>query len=236
MSAAGCATILPVNPPSSPLNSRQRWLSFAEVLLGAFIVYGHNVLRILPNEVPILFVLFWISFRLRDGGWKIAGLRRPGSWARTVVIAIIGAAVLQAGSELLVEPLAHHFFPQPEKISSLLQAPSHDWKAAMINLLIVWAFAGFGEEMGYRGYLLNRAADLGNRSQPAFIVAMIYVAVLFGMGHFYKGPAGMLDSTYSGLILGSVYLVTGRNLWAAILAHGISDTFAVLMVFLGWGG
>jgi len=49
-----------------------------------------------------------------------------------------------------------------------------------------------------------------------------------------KGPAGVLDSTYSGLVLGCAYLLSGRNLWAAILAHGISDTFALVVVFMGW--
>lgn len=43
----------------------------------------------------------------------------------------------------------------------------------------------------------------------------------------------MVDSAYSGLVLGSVYLLSGRNLCALILTHGISDTFAVIMLFLG---
>ncbi len=81
----------------------------------------------------------------------------------------------------------------------------------------------------------SRAADLGNRSRLAYVVAMIYVAGLFGIGHFYKGPAGIVDSTYSGLVLGGIYILAGRNLWASILTHGISDTFAVFMVFLGLG-
>jgi membrane protease YdiL (CAAX protease family) len=63
---------------------------------------------------------------------------------------------------------------------------------------------------------------------------MLYVAALFGFAHFYKGPAGVMDSTYSGLVLGGVYLLSGRNLWAAILAHGISDTIVVLVIFMGW--
>ena len=71
-------------------------------------------------------------------------------------------------------------------------------------------------------------------SQLAYILAMLYVAVLFGFGHCYKGPAGVLDSMYSGLVLGGAYLLTGRNLWAPILAHGISDTLAILVVYMGW--
>ena len=57
--------------------------------------------------------------------------------------------------------------------------------------------------------------------------------MLFGIGHYYKGPSGIVDSTFSGLVLGIAYLAAGRNLWASILAHGFIDTFAVVVVFLG---
>jgi membrane protease YdiL (CAAX protease family) len=216
------------------LTRPQRWMSFGEIVLGSFIVIGHNVFHILPNEVPILFVLFWISLRLRDGGWMVAGLKRPTSWLKIMTMAVVAAAVLQVGSQLVVQPLASHLWHRPEQVSSWLKTPAHDWNLALRNLALVWIFAGFGEEVSYRGYLLTRAADLGNRSKIAYVAAMLYVAVLFGFGHFYKGPAGVLDSTYSGLVLGGVFLLSGRNLWTSILAHGISDTFAVVVIFMGW--
>jgi len=221
-------------PVTSSLTSRQRWISFAEVALGSLVVIGHNVFHVLPNEVPILFVLFWISSRLREGRWIAVSLQRPKSWFKTIALAILAAAVLQVGSELIIQPLASHLWHRPEHISSLMKVPVHSRMFGLRNLAIVWIFAALGEEVGYRGYLLPRAADLGNRSKMAYIAALFYVALLFGFGHFYKGPAGIMDSTYSGLVLGSVYLLSGRNLWASILAHGISDTFAVIVVFMGW--
>jgi membrane protease YdiL (CAAX protease family) len=216
------------------LSRQQRWTSFGEIVLGSFIVIGHNVFHVLPNEVPILLVLFWISLRLRNGGWQVAELKRPKSWLKILTMAVVAAAVLQVGSQLVVQPLASHLFHRPEQVSSLLKVPAHDWRHALRNLAVVWIFAGFGEEVSYRGYLLTRAADLGNRSKMAFVASMLYVAVLFGFGHFYKGPAGVMDSTYSGLVLGSVFLLSRRNLWTSILAHGISDTFAVVVIFMGW--
>jgi membrane protease YdiL (CAAX protease family) len=224
----------PTTPSPAELTPGQRWLSILEVVLGAFLVIGHNVFHILPNEVPILFVLFWVSLRLRDGGWRVAGLTRPESWGKTVLMATVAAALLLLGSQYVIEPLASHLWHRPEQVSSLLKVHAHDWKFALRNLAIVWVFAGFGEELGYRGYLLTRAADLGNRSKIAYVAAMLYVAVLFGFGHFYKGPAGVMDSTYSGLVLGGVYLLSGRNLWTSILAHGITDTIVVLFTFMGW--
>jgi len=215
------------------LPASYRWTSLFEVALGGCRMLDHNVFRVVPNEVFFLFALFWVSFKVRDGGWGVAGLKRPSSWRRTLVLALLGTVVLQVGSEFVVQPLAQRIWHQPEQVSSLLSS-GMSTKKALLSLGIVWTFAAFGEELGYRGYLLTRAADLGNRSQVAYVIAMVCVAVLFGFGHYYKGPAGVLDSTYSGLVLGTIYLLSGRNLWAPILAHGLSDTFAVLAVYLGW--
>ena len=98
----------------------------------------------------------------------------------------------------------------------------------------MWTSAACGEEIGYRGYLLTRAADLGRRSTAAYWSGMVFVSVLFGYGHYYKGPAGIVDSGVAGLILGSAYLLSGRNLWTCILAHGFIDTFGIFELYLGW--
>src|SRR6266550_3207464 len=77
-------------------------------------------------------------------------------------------------------------------------------------------------------------SDVFGRSNLAYWAAMILVSLLFGFGHYYKGPSGVLDSTYSGFVLGGLFLLSGRNLWTPILAHGIVDTVAVFAVFMGW--
>src|SRR5207248_10942926 len=96
----------PFKIAKSKVPPRARWFSLLELVLGVFIVFGHNIFHILPNEVPILFVLGWISLRLRNGGWKYAGLNRPKLWWKTVALAILAAAILLLGSELVVEPIA----------------------------------------------------------------------------------------------------------------------------------
>jgi membrane protease YdiL (CAAX protease family) len=37
----------------------------------------------------------------------------------------------------------------------------------------------------------------------------------------------------AGLILGAAYLLSGRNLWASILAHGFIDTVGVTLAYFG---
>jgi membrane protease YdiL (CAAX protease family) len=161
------------------------------------------------------------------------GLRRPDSWPRVLLIALAAAAVRILLGQFVIDPVTAHFWP-PAASPKGAENIAHNLKVALMWLGIVWTFAAFGEEISYRGYLLTRAADLGGRSRLAYWVAMIFVSVLFGYGHYYKGPSGIVDSGIAGLILGTAYLISGRNLWAPILAHGFIDTFGVVAAFLGW--
>jgi membrane protease YdiL (CAAX protease family) len=212
---------------------RQRLISCAEFLVGGAIVIGHNVYHKVPNEVPILFALGWISLHLRNGGWKAVGLRRPESWRKTVSWALVTAALVVVLSDLVVAPFAEKHFGVQHGAAELDAATvSVGWVLKL--LLVFWTFAAFGEEMGYRGYLLNRAAEIGNQSKLGYLVALLCVSVLFGIGHYYKGPGGIIASSVSGFVLGAAYLLSGRNLWISILAHGFRDTFALVAALMGW--
>ena len=210
-----------------------RWLSLAEFALGSAIVIGHNVYHVVPNEVPILFVLGLISLRLRDGGWAAMGLGWPVPWRRTVLYALAAAAIRILLGALVIDPVTARFWPPAHAPSGTNEIQGHGI-VALQWLLLVWTFAAFGEEISYRGYLLRRAADVGGRSKGAYWVGVLVVSVLFGYGHYYKGPSGMVDSGMAGLVLGAAYVLSGRNLWVCILAHGFIDTFGVVGAYFGW--
>lgn len=218
--------------PPTTLPPVSRTLSAIEFAIGAAIVIGHNVFRVVPNEVPILVVLGLVSARLRNGGWAALGLKRPVSWKRILQIALAVATLRILLGEFVVDPLTSRFWPPaiaPEGIDNI----TGNIQVALLTLLLVWTFAAFGEEIAYRGYLLTRAAESGGGSTIAYWCAMVVVSVLFGYGHYYKGPSGIIDSGIAGLILGAAYLLAGRNLWASILAHGFIDTYAVVVVYFG---
>ena len=212
---------------------QSRTLSAIEFIIGAFIVIAHNVFQIVPNEVLILVVIGLLSVRLRNGSLSAMGFKRPESWARLVLIALAAAALRILLGEFVIDPFTERFWP-PAALPSEAEKITGNISFALLALLIVWVFAAFGEEIAYRGYLLTRAADVGRGTTAAYWVAMILVSVLFGYGHYYKGPAGIVDSGIAGLILGTAYLLAGRNLWACILAHGFIDTFGVIVLYFGW--
>lgn len=217
----------------SRLTASQRSISCAEFLLGAAIVIGHNVYHVIPNEVPILFVLGLISLRVRNGGWAVIGLRLPASWRNTFVFALAAAAARILLGQFVTDPITAHFWPPAIAPSGSEQITGH-WIVALQWLLLVWTFAAFGEEISYRGYLVTRAAEVGNGSRVAYGIAVVLVSVLFGYGHYYKGPSGIVDSGMAGLVLGAAYLLSGRNLWVCILAHGFIDTVGLVAAFFGW--
>ena len=218
-------------PSTNPLVSRA--LSALELLFGAFIVIGHNVFRIVPNEVIVLCVLGLLSVRLRDGGWSAMGFNRPQSWRRIFLIALVAAGVRILLGQFVIEPITGFFWPAPSA-PEIANEITGNVKMALVALLLVWTFAAFGEEISYRGYLLTRAADIGSRSTGAYWLGIVLVSVLFGYGHYYKGVSGIIDSGIAGLIPGGAYMVAGRNLWACIFAHGFIDTFGVIDAFFGW--
>lgn len=216
--------------PTSDLPSKRAW-SALEFTLGAAVVLGHNVWRVVPNEVPILALAGLISVRLREGGWAALGFRRPKSWVMMIVIGV-AATVLRL---IVSDPIEAALIPiwgAPQAPSIITSGP-HDIRWLVTTLALIWAFAAFGEEVAYRGYLTLRGADALGGSTAAWLAATVAAAVLFGFGHYYKGPVGIVDSGVAGLIFGLAYLLSGRCLWTAILAHGLVDSAGVLLLYFG---
>ena len=103
----------------------------------------------------------------------------------------------------------------------------------LMILPCVWLFAAFGEEFFYRGYLLNRLAELMGGTRAAWGFAIVGQAIVFALGHWYQGPVGMVPIGVGAVISGIATTAWGRNLWPAIVAHGLTDTLGFTMLYLG---
>ena len=99
-------------------------------------------------------------------------------------------------------------------------------------LTLSWTVAAFGEEIVFRGYLMERVAALVGGS-TGWWVGLIVISVFFGLGHSYQGLPGMIETGVIGFAYGLIYLLSGRNIWMPILAHGFSDTIGFLLIYLG---
>src|SRR6266576_2244858 len=103
----------------------------------------------------------------------------------------------------------------------------------LISLTVAWTLAAFGEEFVYRGYLLTQIARVLGDTPRAWLAALVVTSIVFGVGHQYQGLSGMITAGLGGFVFGLLYLVTGRNLWVSVIAHGTMDTVGFLLLFLG---
>jgi uncharacterized protein len=166
----------------------------------------------------------WYPSAKRRGWWQLAGFHCGG--------ACLDGAALQTLSALVIEPSIAALTGEKTDLSSFAGLVGN-LPSALQMLALIWTLAAFGEEPAYRGYVLERMATLGGKSPTAYLVAMITVAALFGIGHWYQGPGGVVSTAFSGLFFGALYLASGRNLWLPILAHGFSNTIGLGMIYFG---
>jgi hypothetical protein len=100
------------------LPARERLIAAAELVLAMALVFGANVLDIVPvSETPWLVLVGWLSLRLRGLGWRSVGFTRPASWPRAIAVALVAAVVLQLASEYVVEPLVERWTGETPDLS-----------------------------------------------------------------------------------------------------------------------
>jgi len=60
---------------------------------------------------------------------------------------------------------------------------------------------------------------------------VVLSAVLFGLGHLYQRPAGVVSAGVSGLIMAIYYLVFGR-IWPMVFAHYLHNALQFVFIVL----
>jgi membrane protease YdiL (CAAX protease family) len=182
--------------------------------------------------VPYLFVLGWISLRLRGQRWKDVGFTIVPNWPMLLFVGLLVGLGMEALELFVTQPALTKLLGKGPDLSQLNSLIGNANKL-VVALVLFWVVAAFGEELVYRGYLMNRVAGVLGSSNGAWIVSFIFMIVLFGLHHFSQGVTGMSENMVDGAILGGLYLATGRNLLAPIIAHGIQDTVDALLIYSG---
>jgi membrane protease YdiL (CAAX protease family) len=95
--------------------------------------------------------------------------------------------------------------------------------------VVAWLLGGFLEELVFRGVVL-RAVELGLAPLASHWIATSAAVVVAAVGaaivHWYQGPRATVIIMQLSVLFGVLFVVSGHNLWAAILCHGSYDTIA----------
>jgi membrane protease YdiL (CAAX protease family) len=209
-----------------------RWLVLLEFALvfAIYVARQHHILKV--SATPYLLLLGWLSLRLRRVQWKQIGFTRYCNWGTTLLLGIACGVGLELFDLFGKQPLLTHLLGKPPDLSNF-SAVRGNLKFALLMIALIWILAAFGEELVYRGYLMNRVADLGRGTRTAWIVSLFLISALFGFSHYQQGLTGIIEEGSDGLILGLMYLACRCNLAIPIVAHGVCDTIDIALLFLG---
>jgi membrane protease YdiL (CAAX protease family) len=215
-----------------PARDRKLYLLPFELALFAVIFWADGAGHIPLSKTPFLLLVAWASLRLRGSGWRSAGLNADRRWLALLGIGIAAGTAFWAFEFFVENPLLYRLtgrYPDLHTFDDLVG------NIQLLAILLVFnlVFAGFGEEMVWRGYALPRVAEILSGSRFAWVASLVAVNAAFGLAHLYQGEAGMVQATVQGVLLGLLYLATGRNLLAPIAAHFTANTCDFVTIYLG---
>ncbi|MEZ5682936.1 MAG: type II CAAX endopeptidase family protein [Novosphingobium sp.] len=183
----------------------------------------------------VLVLIGWL--RWRGEGMAQFGLVVPRRW-----LALIGFGIALALAQIVLDSLVRSVTTplivawtgaDPHLDAKTFAAIEGNLDLYLMILSCVWLFAAFGEEFLYRGYLMTRLSQLLGGGRAAWALAIIGQAVLFALAHWYQGPVGMVPIGIGAVLTGIATLAWGRNLWPAMIAHGLTDTLGFTLLYLG---
>src|SRR5437016_5780052 len=131
------------------------------LVVGLFVadMYHH----VFFSKTPYLFLLGWASLWLRGMKWRDVGLARPKSWGKAFGVGIAVGAAMELFELFISQPLLARWIGKMPDLSDFADLVGN-LKLLLVYLALVWVLGALGEELVYRGYLMNRAAGLDRKS------------------------------------------------------------------------
>lgn len=203
-----------------------------ELVLVALVFIGDEQGFIPLSKTPFLLAIGWASMWVRGISWRSAGLVLPVGWPRLAAIGLAAGVAMWCLEFYGVQTLLQHLTGELPDLG-VFKAVVGNFRNLMILLAANIVLAAFGEEMVWRGYALPRVAGFFGDGPKAWIAAIIVVNAAFGLAHIYQGLPGVIEAAWAGVLLGALYLATGRNLVAPIVAHGVSNNIDFVMIYMG---
>ena len=200
-----------------------RLRGFGGVGIGALLIIFLGALVWMPVAAALILAWAWCSRTPRDE----IGLARPRSWIGGALVGAVLGVTLKFAMKAIVLPL----LGAPAVPHNVL----HDQAIRPLDALSLAAYTiyggGFAEELFFRGYLFERIGKLVGRQPAATLAALVVSTGLFSAGHWQQGGFGMIHAAFTGVVLGSVYLIAGRKLWVAMVTHAAFDLASVALIY-----
>lgn len=209
------------------MNRDEVWkiVSLLELIVAAIVIY-------LDLLIPTLIVLGLcaLSLIVRREKLSVLGFKkaeRPLIMAAVVFILMVVWSLFTLAVSM---PILNHLTGTTQDLSSFDNLQG-DLANLTFLLIATWTLAAFGEEIVYRGYMQRRVRDILGDGREGIVVAVLLTSLLFGIAHVEQGIIGAILTTMDAVVFSAIKLKYNDNLWAAILAHGFSNTIGIVTFY-----
>jgi uncharacterized protein len=163
------------------------------------------------------------------------GMSEPILSLRTIGFAAVWLALMLVYSPI-ADRLATRLIDKPPTLGAF-RALQQSRVKLLIGIVAAWVLGGFLEEVVFRGIVLQsvEAALAGWLAQPTAAAAIAILTAALGAGviHLYQGPRAAIIIVQLSILFGVLFVVSGYDLWAVILCHGLYDTIAFIRFAAG---
>lgn len=202
----------------------------AAVFAAVFVAGTYNYLPI--SHTPYLFLLGWLMLIVRGKRWRDLGFRWPPHALSALALGGLAGIALSVHELVVLEPVVRSFTGTSPDLS-LFKDLKGNLQATLFWVALSWVLAAFGEELVWRGYAMNRVAELFGGNTAAWILSTLAVNIVFGVAHEYQDVAGIIITAIGGMTYAVLYFLAGRNLAVPIMAHGMQNTCDFTFMYIG---
>lgn len=200
------------------------------LILGMHSSAGLALSAVTSMAAGLLVAWLWLrSDRAVAVAWNLS---MPANWPRTLGIAVMAAIAIQLWFQIGSGLAQFAGLPRMEAGQVIDHATSSPLSLLLWVVAVGWFAAGLGEELMWRGFLLDRLARLPGIKGRIWL-AVVLQAAAFGLPHIYEGGAtGIIVTGVIGLFFGWLRLRQRGNLWALVIAHALVDSISILAAYV----
>lgn len=195
-----------------------------EIQIDSLGFWGFSLFKSLVTVGVATLLLYY-----RKQSWKDLGLTKPNNFLKAFGVAaiiLVGTVISIMIFEILLRDL---LFTETESVSETERFSEIKGNLPYFFSIIIFIWIeSFLEELQDRGFSLNRFDSLFSKIPLSTVFAVLSQAAIFGFRHSYDFSPRSVTAGLIGLVFGTVYVLTGRNLWPLIIAHIILNTMSMV--------
>ena len=213
-------------------------MKFKEILINIiaictiFILPHAEVIPTFGYSIPII-LLVWLILKYSKETFSDIGFSFKRFEPRSVLIGGLVAIVTVAFMQLIFFPALEYVATFEEKDVGLYDFIRENKWQYFFTLIMGWLIGGLYEEIVFHGFIFTRLEKMIQGKYSTHI-SFVITASIFGGYHFQLGTLGLINALIVGAVYLGLFLFFNRNLWYAIICHGVYNTIVMTLIFYGY--